>query len=206
MIIPLSLSHDFAWWKQALTTNNNLGPLSFQLEIYTDASKTGWGACCNGKKTRGFWNGKEQNLHINYLELLAAFFGIQCFAKNLNNCNTLCRIDNTTAIAYINRMGSVQFPELNILTRKIWQWCEQRNLFLFASYIKSKDNKEADAESRFLNTDTEWELCQKHSFKLSRSSVPTPEIDLFASRINTKCRGREKEERPRMLRYRRIYH
>lgn len=134
-----------------------MGPLSFQLEIYTDASKTSWGACCNGKKTRGFWNGEQQNLHINYLELLAAFFGIQCFAKKLNNCNILCRIDNTTAIAYINRMGSVQFPELNILTRKIWQWCEQRNPFLFASYIKSKDNKEADAESRFLNTDTQLE-------------------------------------------------
>ncbi|CAH2104176.1 unnamed protein product [Euphydryas editha] len=35
----------------------------------------------------------------------AAFFGLQIFAKYLRDCEILLRIDNTTAIAYINKMG-----------------------------------------------------------------------------------------------------
>lgn len=66
--------------------------------------------------------------YINYLELLAAFLGIKCFCKNITNSEILLRIDNTTAISYINRMGGIQFPHLNNIAREIWQWCEERKL------------------------------------------------------------------------------
>lgn len=46
----------------------------------------------------------------------------------------------------------------NFLARKIWKWAEERNIFLFASYIASKDNIEADTLSRLKNVDGEWEL------------------------------------------------
>ena len=42
------------------------------------------GACITGdysKQTGGKWSKDEAKEHINYLELLAAWFGIQCFAK-----------------------------------------------------------------------------------------------------------------------------
>lgn len=123
--------------------------------------------------------------HINYLELLAAFFAIKCFAHNLSNCNILCRLDNTTAIACINRMGSVRYSKFHTLSKKIWQWCEIRNIFIYASYIKSKDNKEADTESRKLEIETEWEL---HNIAFTKITFARPEIDLFASRINKKCK------------------
>lgn len=112
----------------------------------------------------------------------AAFFALKCFAS----CEILLRIDNTTAISYINRMGSVQFPMLSNLAKHIWQWCEARELWIFASYIKSKDNTEADFESRSSNQDIEWELCQ-NSFNKIVESFGSPEIDLFASRLNKKC-------------------
>lgn len=76
--------------------------------------------------------------NIHYLELLAVFLGIKCFARECNNCSTLLRVDNTTAISYIYRMGGIQFPHL---TKTIWQWCEKRNIWLFASYINTKDNR-----------------------------------------------------------------
>lgn len=96
------------------------------------------------------------------------------------------RIDNTTAISYINRMGGIQFPHLNDLARSIWQWCEQRRLWLFASYINTKDNIEADEESRSVNPDTELELCSS-AFQTIVDQFGQPDIDLFASRINAKC-------------------
>ncbi|KAJ8915436.1 hypothetical protein NQ315_003197 [Exocentrus adspersus] len=109
--------------------------------MYTDASLSGWGAYCSGESTCDWWSQKFKGDHINLLELQAIFFGLECFAKGLRNTNILIRTDNTTALSYINRMGSVQFPKLNSLSRQIWQWCEARNLWVFASYVSSKENQ-----------------------------------------------------------------
>lgn len=92
----------------------------------------------------------------------------------------------TTAIAYINRMGSIQYPLLNGLTRTIWEWCQERNLFICASYIKSQHNIIADQESRKLEKETEWELSGQ-DFQRIVEFFGSPNIDLFASRNNTKC-------------------
>ncbi|XP_045446325.1 uncharacterized protein LOC123654470 [Melitaea cinxia] len=179
---------DLRWWNNNITSSNNsLRPQDqFMLEIFSDASKTGWGAFCNGNRVNGGWKDSELSLHINYLELLAVFMGLKCFAKNLSNGSILLRVDNTTAICYINRMGGIQFPHLNDLARSIWQWCEKRNIWLFASYINSQDNIEADQESRKLNIDIEWEL-STWAFNNIKETLGTPDIDLFASRVNAKC-------------------
>lgn len=85
-------------------------------------------------------------------------------------------------------MGGVQFEKLNKITKTIWQWCEERNIWIFASYIASKDNVEADIESRQLESNTEIELSQK-IFKQICTLFGKPKIDLFASRVNAKCRS-----------------
>lgn len=124
--------------------------------------------------------------HINYLELFSAFFGLKCFAKELSNCNILLQIDNTTAISYINRIGGIRFRKLSDLAKVIWEWCEKRDLFIFASYILSKDNAEANFKSRRLSNDTEFELSDA-LFRKIVSEFGQPDIDLFASRVNAKC-------------------
>lgn len=187
MYISPTLSGDFRWWLNNIHySENSIKPLKFELKIFSDASLTGWGIVCKGIKSHGLWDESEREHHINYLELLAAFFGLKCFADHLSNCNILCRVDNTTALSYINRMGSVQFPKLNFLTREIWQWCEKRNLIIFASYINTKENTEADQESRKLNLETEWELNDR-AFRKIISEFESPVVDLFASRNNNKC-------------------
>ncbi|XP_059062727.1 uncharacterized protein LOC131855468, partial [Achroia grisella] len=160
--------------------------LNFDIEIFTDASRSGWGAYANNIRANGKWKLREQNFHINYLELLAAFFGVKCFANDKSNCTILLRIDNTTAISYINRMGGIQYPHLNSLTKTIWQWCEGKKIWLHASYINTKDNVEADQESRRINPDTEWELTLSGFQKVTRK-LGKPDIDLFATRTNAKC-------------------
>lgn len=74
------------------------------------------------------------------------------------------------------------------IARQIWEWCEKRNNFIFASYIASGDNIIADLESRTISEDTEWSFSQKAFARLSNKFGP-PEIDhrLFASIINAKC-------------------
>lgn len=188
MYIHEKLRTDFTWWKvNILSSYNPIRNASFVLEIFSDASLSGWGAVCEGKKVHGHWTDEEKMSHINYLEILAAFFGLKCFAVNYNNCQILLRIDNTTAIAYINREGGIQYEHLNNITREIWKWCETRNIWIFASYISSKMNYEADRESRRLEPETEYELAD-NAFEQIVNKFGKPDIDLFASRENAKCK------------------
>ena len=187
IFIKHTMTEDLLWWqKNALIGKNPIRTHEFVMEISSDASLTGWGAFCNGVSTHGLWTEKEKRFSINYLELLAAFFAIKCFASQLSNSEILLRIDNTSAISYINKAGGIQFPHLSELSRNIWKWCEERKLWIFASYIPSGKNVEADTASRLLNIDTEWEL-NNTNFEIINKKFGPFTIDLFASRLNKKC-------------------
>lgn len=85
-------------------------------------------------------------------------------------------------------MGGVQHPNLHKITKEIWQWCEVRGIWLTASYIKSEDNTETDSESRVRKIDTKWELAE-YAFQKAIKRFGHPEIDLFATRCNRKCKN-----------------
>lgn len=188
MMLSPDLIKDFDWWNNHIfQAKNHIKRFDPSLEIFSDASSSGWGAYCDEQRVNGLWSKDERDHHINYLELLAAWFGLKCFAKGLKDCDVLLRIDNTTAIAYINKKGGVKFPKLAKIAKDIWQWCENRNLWIFASYIASRDNVEADIESRRLEPETEYALAQ-FAFCQIISKFGNPEIDLFATRTNTKCK------------------
>lgn len=83
-------------------------------------------------------------------------------------------------------MVGVQYPHLHGLAKSIWQWAEQRCIFLVASYVKSKENVQADYLSRLENPDTEWSIAWE-TFNFIKSKLGDPEVDLFATRLNAKC-------------------
>ena len=181
------LREDFDWWKiNVFKIYSPIRFLKFSIEIFTDSSTSGWGACCQGEKIHGFWKPEERDNHINYLELLAAYLGLISFAKKVKNENILLRIDNTTAITYINRMGGTHSKRLSSIAKKLWQWCEDRKIWIFASYIRSSENVIADFESRRLEPQTEYELSDE-AFHQICLKFGMPHIDLFATRCNAKC-------------------
>ena len=185
--IPKHLKSDMLWWLNNI--HSGFYPLNlnrYDLEIYSDASTSGWGAWCDTGESFGYWKNEEKLLHINELELRAAFLALKCFATKLSHVRILLRIDNVTAISCINKMGSIQFRHLNCISREIWQWCEKRKITIFASYINTKDNYEADFLSRKKFQDTEWEL-NDYAFDEITQKYGFPKIDLFASRCNAKC-------------------
>lgn len=75
-------------------------------------------------------------MNIHHLELLAAFNGLKSFAKNLSNCLILLRMDNTTGIAYINKMGGTRFKSLNKTTSDIWECCQEKQIFILGFLYK----------------------------------------------------------------------
>lgn len=103
------------------------------LVLSSDASRPSWGAESGETVTHGFYSPEDQKLHFNHLELQAAFFAIKCFASDVRGCEILLCIDNTTAIAHINKAGGIKYPRLSELAKDIWQWCESKNIYTVAS-------------------------------------------------------------------------
>lgn len=152
-----------------------------QLELKTDACLTGWVACCGEIKTGGHWAQDELD-HINCLELKAILLGLKSLCKDISHTEIAIRSDNTTAIACLQRGGSTKI-NLNQIIENIFDWTLSRGINLSAEFIKGIENVEADKESRIKKLDTEWML-KPLIFKLLCDRFYTPEIDLFASRLN----------------------
>ena len=71
--------------------------------------------------------------------------------------------------------------------KQFWEFCIDRNVNVVTSYIESKKNKIADKESRKIRDNLEWTLKDKHFENINREFGEFT-IDLFATRINSKCR------------------
>lgn len=81
MTICPSLLPDFRWWINKLLSPPVLKALQtqkFSLEIFSDASLTGWGASVGEVRTRGCWSYLEGKEHINFLELKAVHMAGIC--------------------------------------------------------------------------------------------------------------------------------
>ena len=185
--LPDSCREDLHWWSKNVTLVNcpiNKGKPRFTLE--TDASNTGWGGCIKDehemRSTGGNWGAEEAKMHINYLELLAAWLIIQSFCKDTKKSHIKVLSDNTTTVAYLNNMGGTK-EKCNELARKIWYWYYKNNNWISSAHLPGKDNIIADKESRSIHDNTEWKL-NPILFTCICQRWGTPTIDLFASRLN----------------------
>ncbi|XP_045036842.1 uncharacterized protein LOC116935930 [Daphnia magna] len=120
---------DLLWWISNLASCQ--GKPMFEAEptlsICSDASLSGWGAVCEGITTGMSWSDEEKNLHINELEMLGAFNAFMAFAGSRRNCTIELRLDNTTAVAYVNKEGGTRSASLNNLALDVARWCETGN-------------------------------------------------------------------------------
>ena len=174
---------DLQWWELHLSSWNGRSLITqpTSLTITSDASLQGWGATCNGNRTRGPWSPSEQSLHINCLELLAATLAVQSFAKEKSGISILLQIDNSTAVAYINRRGGTASPKL---TKDLWLWCMERNILLHAQHLPGVLNIIADEESRTWSDRSEWKLSPILFQEINHLLGPLS-TDLFASRLSS---------------------
>ena len=97
--------------------------------------------------------------------------------------NILVCTDNTTAAAYIKKMGGTESSVLNKIALDIWNWCIAKNIMLTAKYIPGLDNAIADAESRYMRDKSDWQLLPAIFKKLDTLRGPLT-LDLYASRWN----------------------
>jgi hypothetical protein len=175
---------EIQWWKTNLVRCNGktIRPPSISFWITTDASLKGWGVAMRGKSVGGRWSLSEQGSHINYLELLAMFFGLKSFCRDCHDIHIGIQSDSSTAVSYLNQMGGMRSRKLDFLASEIWNWCIDRNVFVTAQFIPGVDNVEADRESRNFSENKEWVLKPEIFVRICDQTF-MPEVDLFASRI-----------------------
>ena len=112
--VPRSLHPHLLWWTKEtnVLTGQPLHPLSHAVQIFTDASKEGWGAHLGDITARGIWSVPESHLHINFLELKAVLLALKRFQPLVQGKVVLVATDNTTVVAYINKEGGMRSGSL----------------------------------------------------------------------------------------------
>ncbi|KAI2650818.1 Transposon Ty3-G Gag-Pol polyprotein [Labeo rohita] len=154
-----------------------LEQVSRRIIITIDASKTGWGATCNGQAASGVWTGPRLFWHINCLELLAVLLALRRFQSMIQGKHVLVRSDNTVTVAYINHQGGVRSFRMSQLARHLLLWSQHRLKSLRATHIPGEAN-------RFRRV--EWRL-HPQSVQLIWDRFGQAQVDLFASPESTHC-------------------
>ena len=182
LILNMEAQNNLKWWcalDRKVQLQSPLLPQVPSMTIESNASNMGWVAQQGHYQTGGKWSLEGATHHINYLELLAAFLVLQCFAKHNSGVTIQMKLDNVTVVAYINKLGRTHSQILCQLALKIWDWCIQRDVFLVAEHLPGKDNITADRESRSKDH-CDWMLNPQIFNQIQRQMGPL-QIDLFAS-------------------------
>ena len=134
----------------------------------------------------GHWSVEESKLRINVLELLALYHALQIYCKNMFDISVHLKVDNTSAVAWINKQTAPTKLEFSTV-KQIWNFAAQRKLEIYASYVEPKNNKIADFESRNVKGNLERAL-KDHIFTKVKIKLGQPTIDLLTSRGNNKVK------------------
>ena len=187
MVLSEEAKSEITWWKNNISSS--FSPIfrdNPQSVLKTDAAKSiGWGAIYDGISTGGHFEVLEKEYHINVLEAKAVLFGLRSLCDHVHNQHIKVLVDNTAAVGAINNMGSSKSLTLHSEVIDIWEWVLSKNNWITASHIPGILNIEADEESRKNETKTEWRLNPDAFEYIQQSLSFTPEVDIFASRINT---------------------
>ena len=175
---------ELEWWTNNIhAATRSVKIPDIDMTIYTDASDLGWGITNSTSSSGGRWSTQEGETHINVRELKAIEIGVLSYTKNTQPQHIRVMSDNTTAIAYINKMGGICSLECDEIAKSIWLYCKGIGAHLSAAFIPGKENNIADKKSREFNEATEWQLNPK-IFKHITKTYFLPNVDLFASRLN----------------------
>ena len=185
-LVPLteSVRAELQWWRDMVASANSkcFSLDDSEINIFADASLTGWGACFDDTRTGGPWSSAESGWHINLLELRAAFLALKALVPSASDIAIRLHIDNTTAVAYINKEGGTHSKALNNQAVELLSWCEARRIRVSAVHVPGVTNTIADAESRQVSDSSDWRLAP-WAFELVREKWPV-DTDLFASSWN----------------------
>ena len=186
--IPSSLHPHLQWWLQEdnVLTGQPLHSIKHALQIFTDASKEGWGAHLKSTLPEGHGHCQKASCIYTIWNYKAVFLALKEFQSLYADKIVLVATNNTTVVSYINKEGGMRSGTLCALLWRILTWCTRHQVTLKARHIPGRLNVVADKLSRLGQTiQTEWSILQE-VFQTICSRWHRPQIDLFATRLNNK--------------------
>lgn len=162
--------------------------------IATDASDTGYGACILYGKTpykhtqlADSWSHVEELRHINWKETVAVTKGARALIvqNQMFGVHILFQVDSTTVHAYLRHRSKGN----RVIARMVAEFLcflSRRKIEFSTAWVSSADNKEADDLSRDTRLDHSDYTLNSEVFSQIQSLYGNLEIDLFASRANTR--------------------
>ena len=108
----------------------------------------GWGPHLDQVLHRVCGQTGKKRLHINVLELKVVSLGLRSFKDQCQNQTVLVATDNSTVVAYLNKLGGTHSAEMCALLWKIMTWCHHYHITLKARHIPGCLNVMPDILSR----------------------------------------------------------
>ena len=104
---------EIQWWHTNVSTSHHfIRAPPPDTTIYSDASLDGWGAT-NSLTTAGApWANMDNLPHINVFELYAAKLALTHLEANCQGLHMHLKLDNFTAVSFINKMGGYPLTDL----------------------------------------------------------------------------------------------
>lgn len=193
VLLTDGLWFELSFWESTLQTTSNpwlgirkhmvgtkevdIDPSRFDLEVYTDASKAhGVGGVLGHEVLSRKWDRDVTDEHIGALELEALAKCLQHWREDLAQQKVIARMDNTQAVAAINK-GASRKPALRQTLLQIAKLGLEYGFEVKAVYIKGELNP-ADAPSRGKQATTrqDWTFMHFEEF-----NSPAAEVDCCAA-------------------------
>ena len=179
--LTAAFRRDVAWWRAFLPSwngcsffYNDIWSDSRSLELYTDASKNGFGAYFAGEWISASFASHRvpASRSIAFKELYAIAAAVTAWAPDLASKNILFHCDNM-AVVEILGSGTSKCANIMTLVRYLFYVCAANNILLRTVHISGVDNGLADCLSRF-------QVDKFHSLapRASRHRTFVPRLDL----------------------------
>ena len=157
-------------------------PVTYRL--WTDASKTGWGAFgSDGRWSSGVWSKKTASSHINRLEWMAVTRAFR--SLRLRDHHVLVLTDNACVVGSARKCGS-KAPILNAEVQRFLKLTEETKCTAEFQHVAGRENVVADALSRGTLQVDEWSLSRTEFLRLQTLHGRRLQVDLFATPLNKK--------------------
>ena len=176
------------WWldMKNLRRGIPMGVTQVDHYLYSDSSSMGWGAHVLHLTASGTWDISMKENHINVLELMAIWLGLQAFVDTIRDSNVAIMCDNVSAIAYLRNQGGTLSRQMSDLAVQVCTWAESHHVTLIPRHLPGHLNVLADQLSRKHQILTsEWSLHQTVVDKVFKH-WGKPIVDLFALKCNSK--------------------